>query len=237
MLQTPPPAPRVSAVDREAEAMRKARHADAGEDAPHTLHGLAKQLDGCRRCPLWRDATQAVPGSGPASADIMIVGEQPGDQEDLQGEPFTGPAGKILDRALADAGIPRSAAYVTNAVKHFKFEPRGKRRLHKKPNASEIDVCRWWLTNEIKLLNPKLIIALGATAATSLLQRPVKIGDERGHMLTIPDGPHLLITVHPSYLLRLPDPQVAEVEQARFIADLKAARREANRLGVTLNAA
>lgn len=237
MLQTPPPMPRVSAVDREADAMRKARNTDIAADPPDTLGELTLQLNACRRCPLWRDATQAVPGGGLATADIMIVGEQPGDQEDVHGEPFVGPAGKILDRALMDAGLPRAATYITNAVKHFKFEPRGKRRLHKKPDVSEIDLCRWWLANEIKLINPKLIIALGATAARSLLQRPVKIGDERGRALTLPEGPQLLITVHPSYLLRLPDPQVAEVEQGKFVADLKTARREASRLGVSLDAA
>lgn len=238
MLQNPPPLPRVNVVDREAPAMRKARdHIGRDDTAPSNLQDLKSQLDGCRRCPLWRDATQAVPGVGRATADIMIVGEQPGDQEDLQGEPFVGPAGKLLNAALEEAGLPRTGIYLTNAVKHFKFEPRGKRRLHKKPNASEIDICRWWLGNEIKLMRPKLIVALGATAASSLLERSVKILAERGQPIAMPGGSQALITVHPSYLLRLPDADVAAHERQRFVADLKHARRLALELGAVLEAA
>lgn len=134
-----------------------------------SLTGLAKDAKDCRRCPLYRLATQTVFGEGPAHAPVMLVGEQPGDREDLQGRPFVGPAGKILDRALADAGIDRSRVYVTNAVKHFKFEPRGKKRLHKKPNAGEIEACKWWLDQEIELIKPDLTVALGATAAQDWL--------------------------------------------------------------------
>lgn len=237
MLANPPPMPRVTVADREA-AMAKARvAAEAPDNAITSLRALNAQLDGCRRCPLYRDATQAVPGAGARSAEIILIGEQPGDQEDLQGKPFVGPAGRLLDQALDAAGLPRTAVYVTNAVKHFKFEPRGKRRLHMKPNTAEIDACRWWLSHEIKLIRPKLIVALGATAASSLLQRPVKIGAERGQAIALPDGATGLITVHPSYLLRLPDAKVAEMERKRFIADLEAAVHLARDLGASLEAA
>jgi probable DNA metabolism protein len=237
MLASPATTPRLSAADREAVPMRKPLYDTVATGAPPAdLAQLTSQLNGCRNCPLWRDATQPVPGRGPARADIMLVGEQPGDQEDLQGMPFVGPAGRLLDGALEAAGLPRQALYVTNAVKHFKFEPRGKRRLHKRPDASEIDRCRWWLANEIKLVQPKLIVALGATAATSLLNRSVKISAERGQPLTLPEGPAALVTVHPSYLLRLPDRAVAEAERERFITDLRLARRMAANLGASLAA-
>ncbi|MDO9381473.1 MAG: UdgX family uracil-DNA binding protein [Hyphomicrobiaceae bacterium] len=237
MLLNPPPPPRVAAQDRRAVMQRSQQQVESPDGDPLSWRNFDAQLTGCRRCPLWRNATQAVPGTGPRSADVMLVGEQPGDQEDLQGEPFVGPAGKLLDRALEAAGLPRGAIYLTNAVKHFKFEPRGKRRLHKKPNGSEIDVCRWWLASEIKLVQPKLIVALGATAASSLLQRPVKISAERGLPIALPEGAQALLTVHPSYLLRLPDPEVAELERRRFVHDLKRARSLANDLGAEFKAA
>ena len=187
----------------------------------HSLTGLAKDAKDCRRCPLYRLATQTVFGEGPAHATVMLVGEQPGDQEDLQGRPFVGPAGKILDRALADAGIDRSRLYVTNAVKHFKFEPRGKKRLHKKPNAGEIEACKWWLDQELKLIKPALAVALGATAARALAGRPIVIGRVRGRLIDLrPDLPGL-VTIHPSFLLRMPDPDVKAQEYRRFVQDLR----------------
>jgi probable DNA metabolism protein len=242
MLANAPTLSRVAGQIREPSmprtyAQRIRAAITAPGDAPATLSEFNAQLAACRLCPLWRHATQAVPGVGKSSAQIMLVGEQPGDQEDLAGLPFVGPAGKVLDGALEAADLPRAALYVTNAVKHFKFEPRGKRRLHKKPNAGEIDTCRWWLAHEIGLVKPKLIVALGATAAASILQRPVKISAERGRPLTLSDGSHVLVTVHPSYLLRLPDEAVAARERQLFVEDLRQARRIASDLGAELNAA
>src|SRR5881275_470253 len=152
----------------------------------------------CTRCPLYRDATQVVPGEGPASAALMLVGEQPGNDEDLAGKPFVGPAGRVLDQALADAELDRSKVFVTNAVKHFKFEMRGKRRLHKRPNAYEIERCRWWNDLERAIVKPKLVVALGATAARSLLDRNVSITSVRGKILETADGIRLAVTIHPS---------------------------------------
>ena len=173
----------------------------------------------CRDCPLWKPATQTVFGEGAADARVMLVGEQAGDQEDLVGRPFVGPAGKLLDRALAAAGIERGALYVTNAVKHFKFEPRGKRRIHKKPADAEIEACYRWLEREMALVKPALIVALGATAARALTGRATAVGAHRGRITDLPDGTKLMITVHPSYLLRVPvEDQQAEYE--RFVADL-----------------
>jgi uracil-DNA glycosylase len=186
-----------------------------------TLASLARDAKDCRRCPLYRLATQTVFGEGPARAPVMLVGEQPGDQEDLQGRPFVGPAGKILDRALADAGIDRSRVYVTNAVKHFKFEPRGKKRLHKKPNAGEIDACKWWLDHELELIKPALTVALGATAARALAGRPIAIGAARGRLMDLREGLPCLVTIHPSFLLRMPDPEVKAQEYRRFVQDLR----------------
>src|SRR3954471_3523960 len=168
-----------------------------------SLSGLRKAENECRRCPLYRNATQAVPGEGPSPAKVMLVGEQPGDKEDLAGKPFVGPAGRMLDQALAEAGIPRVETFVTNAVKHFKFEPRGKRRLHKKPNAYEIERCHWWLEQERAIVKPQLIVALGATAARSLMGRIVTITKLRGEALALGDGAQLLVTIHPSALLRM----------------------------------
>ena len=187
---------------------------------------------GCQRCPLHLPATQTVFGEGPADAALMFVGEQPGDQEDLAGRPFVGPAGQVFDRALAAAGIDRSRAYVTNAVKHFKFELRGKRRIHAKPNGHEIEACRWWIDTERALLKPALTVALGATAARSLTGKTVTIARERGRPIALADGSELWITVHPSYLLRIDDKQAAAAEFDRFVADLSAIRARLTALGL-----
>jgi uracil-DNA glycosylase family protein len=197
------------------------------DDAPvvRTLKGLRAAENACRRCPLYRDATQAVPGDGPSRARVMLVGEQPGDKEDLTGKPFVGPAGKLLDRALADAGIPRDDVFVTNAVKHFKFEPRGKRRLHKKPNAYEIGRCRWWIDQERATVKPEVIVALGATAARSLLGRVVTIGGLRAETLHLADGTRLVVTIHPSALLRTQDEADRRAAYAAFVKDLKVVAR------------
>ena len=192
---------------------------------PAYLPALSTEISACARCPIGALATQAVLGEGPTTADVMIVGEQPGDQEDLVGRPFVGPAGKVLDSALASAGLDRLSAYVTNAVKHFKFEPRGKRRIHKSPSAGEIDHCRWWLARERASVRPKLIIALGASAARGVLGRTVTIGQVRGQMIPLEDGAHLLVTVHPSYLLRVQDDHARRAETDRFIADLTQAQQ------------
>jgi uracil-DNA glycosylase family protein len=192
-----------------------------GMPARQSLASLVRDAKDCQRCPLYRLATQTVFGEGPLHAPVMLVGEQPGDQEDLQGRPFVGPAGKILDRALADAGVDRSRVYVTNAVKHFKFEPRGKKRLHKKPNAGEIEACKWWLDQELEVVKPALIVALGATAARALAGRTVAIGTSRGQLIELRDGLPSLVTIHPSFLLRMPDPEVKAQEYRRFVQDLR----------------
>lgn len=188
-------------------------------------------VQGCRRCPLYEYATQAVFGEGPEAADIMFVGEQPGDQEDLQGRPFVGPAGRIFDAALEKVGIERDRVYVTNAVKHFKFQPRGKKRLHQRPNAGEVQACKFWLDLERAFVRPKLIVALGATAAQSLLGRPATISRLRGEPLQLEDGTWLCVTIHPSYLLRLRvgDGNIA-AEQEKFEAELAAIRTLAETL-------
>ncbi len=174
----------------------------------------------CTRCPLYKNATQTVFGEGAPAAPLMFVGEQPGDQEDLAGRPFVGPAGQLFDRALADAGIDRGATYVTNAVKHFKFTPRGTRRIHDKPDAGEIDACRFWIDHERRLVRPRLVVGLGATAARSLLGRPVTIAKTRGAAIDQDDGSEVWITVHPSFLLRLPDAAAKRREYQRFVDDL-----------------
>jgi DNA polymerase len=188
-----------------------------------SLAGLEAAEDACRRCPLYRHATQAVPGEGPKRAPLMLVGEQPGDKEDLAGKPFVGPAGRLLDRALEDAGVTRKDAFVTNAVKHFKFEPRGKRRLHKRPNAGEIERCRWWLERELTIVRPEVVVALGATAARSLFGRPMAIGKNRGQALRLEDDTPAFITIHPSALLRMEDEAEKKREFSAFVADLRRA--------------
>ncbi|PZO38080.1 MAG: uracil-DNA glycosylase [Alphaproteobacteria bacterium] len=191
---------------------------------PVDIAELVAGVQGCRRCPLWRDATQGVCGEGPGNARLMIVGEQPGDQEDLAGQPFVGPAGRVLDDALIEAGIERADVYVTNAVKHFKHEPQGKRRLHKTPNAGEVTACRWWLSSERALIRPKAVLMLGATASLAVLDRKVAVTRERGHPIALDDGSAGMITVHPSYLLRLPDPVLRAQQREAFVADLRRVR-------------
>ena len=186
-----------------------------------TLRNLADAAKACQACDLWKGGTQTVFGEGKTNAELMLVGEQPGDQEDLQGRPFVGPAGQVFDRALAEAGIDRARVYVTNAVKHFKFEPRGKRRIHKKPDSGEIEACGWWLDNELRLLKPRITVALGATAARALTGADVTISRSRGRLMRLRDGVEGFITVHPSFLLRLPDDAAKEREYARFVADLR----------------
>ena len=183
----------------------------------------AATLDACRRCDLWRDATQGVPGDGPSAARLMLVGEQPGDVEDLAGKPFVGPAGQMLDRALGEAGISRSNLYVTNAVKHFKHELRGKRRLHKTPESGEVTACRWWLNRERRIVTPEVIVALGGTAASAVFGRTMPILKSRGTVFQLEDGAKAVITVHPSYLLRLPDERAKAEAYSRFVQDLAAA--------------
>lgn len=186
-----------------------------------SLAALAQAEAACTRCPLYRDATQVVPGEGHRQARMMVVGEQPGDKEDLAGRPFVGPAGRLFDAALAEAEIPRDQVFVTNAVKHFKFERRGKRRLHSRPNAGEIDRCKWWLGQERKLVAPAVLMAMGATAVRSLLGRPASISSLRGETPRLEDGTPMVATVHPSYLLRIRDPDARESERAGFVADLR----------------
>jgi uracil-DNA glycosylase len=189
------------------------------------LKAVIAEAAGCRRCPLYAGATQTVFGEGAPRAQLMLVGEQPGDKEDLAGRPFVGPAGTMLDRALAEAGIDRGDAYVTNAVKHFKNEPRGKRRLHKRPNVPEIEKCRWWLEREIDIVKPGLIVALGATAARSLLGRSAAVQKERGRIDTGPEGVPVFLTIHPSALLRIREPDARAEAYRRFVGDLKAVQR------------
>jgi uracil-DNA glycosylase family protein len=192
--------------------------------APDTgsLTEVREAAQDCQACPLWANATQTVFGEGPSQASIMLVGEQPGDQEDRIGHPFVGPAGQLLDRALADAGIERSEVYVTNAVKHFKYEPRGRRRLHKKPADAEIAACHQWLERELELVTPTLIVAMGATAARALMGRATPVEVNRGRIMPFAAGMQLLITVHPSYLLRVPEAFHADA-YARFVQDLRLA--------------
>jgi len=188
---------------------------------PRTLAGLRKAEAECQRCPLYQFATQVVPGEGPEHAPLMMVGEQPGNDEDLAGHPFVGPAGRMLDRAIAEAGLNRKAIFVTNAVKHFKFEQRGKRRLHKRPNAYEIDRCKWWNDIERKLVKPKLVVALGATAARSLTGKPVPINRLRGQVLPLDEVRKLVVTIHPSALLRIRDSDDKKREFLRLVDDLR----------------
>jgi len=197
----------------------KARIREADDTA--ALEALRAEAARCTRCPLYENATQTVFGEGPVDADLVFVGEQPGDQEDRAGRPFVGPAGQVFDRALAEAGIDRTRVYVTNAVKHFKFEQRGKRRLHSRPNAGEITACRWWIERELALIRPAVTVAMGATAARSLFGRPMTIARARGRALALPDdGGAAWVTVHPSFLLRIRDDAARHEEYARFVADL-----------------
>ena len=189
----------------------------------NSLASLRDEAANCRACPLWEDATQTVFGEGPAHARMMLVGEQPGDKEDLTGHPFVGPAGAMLDRALREAGIDRKTTYFTNAVKHFKYQRRGKIRLHQKPSTPEIRACRQWYERELAALKPDLVVAMGATAAQCVLGKITPINRNRGRPIDLPEGAKALVTVHPSYLLRLPDEEAKAREYARFVHDLKIA--------------
>jgi uracil-DNA glycosylase family protein len=187
-----------------------------------SLKTLAEAAEGCRGCELYKDATQVVFGRGRRSAELMLVGEQPGDKEDLEGEPFVGPAGRLLDRALEEAGIDRSETYVTNAVKHFKWKPKGNRRLHQTPRAGEIEACKPWLGAEVEAVKPQAVLAMGATAARSLFGPKVKVTKDRGRPLESPLAPVAAVTIHPSAILRLRDRDEREAELAGFVADLEA---------------
>lgn len=190
-----------------------------------SLPALRRAEQQCRRCPLYKHATQVVPGKGSARARMMLVGEQPGDQEDRLGEPFVGPAGGVLKKALADAGIERKAVFVTNAVKHFKFAPRGKRRLHKRPNTYEIERCHIWLDIERAIVRPDIIVALGASAIRSVAGRPLTINKIRGRVISLPDGRRMLATIHPSYILRIKGVADKAAQYRQLVADLKVCRK------------
>ena len=224
-------APRVPRLDQTPRTARRPRRADARDAVnvpPANLDEVAAGVDVCRRCDLWRDATQGVPGEGAAGASLMIVGEQPGDQEDRQGRPFVGPAGLLLDRAMTEAGVVRDRTFVTNAVKHFKHEPRGKRRLHKTPDRGEVQACRWWLDAERRLVRPKVILALSATASLGVFGKAVPIGKTRGQPRALdggsPEDPVMgLVSWHPSFLLRAPDPEAKARAYTQLVEDLKLA--------------
>jgi DNA polymerase len=189
---------------------------------PHpTLPALREAAATCRACDLWKRGTQTVFGEGPKSADVLFVGEQPGNDEDLAGRPFVGPAGKLFDRALGEAGIDRARTYVTNVVKHFKWEPRGKRRIHAKPNALEITACRPWLEAELAVVKPRIVVCLGATAAIALLGKSFRVTKQRGQFVPSPLAPLVTATVHPSSILRAPDDDTRRLETDRFVEDLR----------------
>jgi DNA polymerase len=199
-----------------------------GSSTPPGPRGLAEgkaESAACRRCPLWQRATQTVFGAGPADASLVLVGEQPGDQEDLAGEPFVGPAGQLLRKALREAGLDERRVYLTNAVKHFKWEPRGKRRIHERPSTSEVLACQIWLELELAAIAPRLVVALGATAVRALLGAGARVLRDRGQILPAPNGVDVLVTVHPSSILRAPDDDARRQAYAAFVTDLRAARR------------
>jgi DNA polymerase len=198
--------------------------------AADSLDALRQAAEGCRACELWQRATQTVFGAGAGRAHLMLVGEQPGDQEDRAGLPFVGPAGRLLDRALADAGVDRRAVYLTNAVKHFKWEERGKRRLHKKPSAAEVAACRPWLEAEVDLVDPRVVVALGATAAASLLGPRARVTRDRGQPIDWMSRV-ALVTIHPSAVLRTPEGGDREAEYQQLVADLTTAGRLATSAG------
>ena len=188
-----------------------------------SLKTLREEARHCRACHLWKNATQTVFGEGPQNAQMMLVGEQPGDKEDLAGKPFVGPAGLMLDRALQQAGVDRKKVYITNAVKHFKFVPRGKIRLHQKPNTPEIKACRQWYERELAVIKPDLVVAMGATAAQCVFGKLTPINKNRGHLIDLPDGIKVLVTVHPSFILRQPDEDARAREYARLVDDFRIA--------------
>jgi uracil-DNA glycosylase len=219
-------------VAKRAAGGRTRRPPQPGEPVPEllpeqpTLPEVRDISKGCKACDLYKRGTQTVFGEGPSRAEIMMVGEQPGDAEDIAGHPFVGPAGRLLDRALEEAGIDRSRVYVTNVVKHFKWEPRGKRRIHAKPNAAEIGACRPWLETEIALVKPRILVCLGATAAQALLGRSFKVTKQRGEFVASPLAPLATATVHPSSILRAPDEEARRQEMKAFVDDLKKVARK-----------
>ena len=212
-------------ADVATEGLKRALDAEREVARPSNTRAsweaLFEEARACRRCDLYKFATQTVFGEGPLNASIMFVGEQPGDQEDIAGRPFVGPAGALFDAALEKAGIERSTVYVTNAVKHFKFVAKGKRRIHNKPDVGEISACRWWIEHERALIRPPVTVALGATAARSLIGKTVTISKVRGAPLALEDGSECWVTVHPSSLLRMPDPEKRREGRALFLRDLK----------------
>jgi len=211
-------------------ALKAERRIEPGSNLRASWEELLKEARACTRCELYKYGTQTVFGEGSLDATILFVGEQPGDQEDLAGRPFVGPAGQLFDAALQDAGIDRSTTYVTNAVKHFKFILRGKRRIHNKPDGGEIEACRWWLDQERALIRPPVTVALGATAARSLIGKTVTISRAREAPLTLADGSECWVTVHPSFLLRIPEPDRRREERAKFVRDLKRIKARAEKL-------
>jgi DNA polymerase len=211
-------------------ALDAERAVEPGGNLRKSWEALMKEARKCTRCDLYKHATQTVFGEGPLDATIMFVGEQPGDQEDIAGRPFVGPAGEVFNAALEKVGIDRSTVYVTNAVKHFKFVARGKKRIHSKPGAGEIEACRWWIAHERELIRPPVTVALGATAARSLTGKTVTIGKVRGAPLALEDGSECWVTVHPSSLLRMPDPEARHEARALFERDLKLIRKRAAEL-------
>ena len=230
-VRTTPPvrvSSRTSTVVRElrTSTLRPARAA-GNRARMDSLAALRKKAADCRACPLWKNATQTVFGEGPRDAIVMLVGEQPGDQEDLQGKPFVGPAGRLLERALDEAEIDRRRVYVTNAVKHFRWTRRGKRRLHEKPNAGQVRACRPWLEAEIEAVKPRIIVLLGATAAQSVMGPAFRVSKQRGEVLSSPFGIPVVATVHPSSILRATDDESREAAMSSFVADLRVAARNA----------
>ena len=193
--------------------------------AQKKLADLGRAVEACRRCPLYKDTFHGVIGEGAATAKLMVVGEQPGDQEDRAGRPFVGPAGRILDSAFEKAGIDRATLFVTNAVKHFKHEPRGKRRLHKRPNRDEVEICSWWLDQELAVVKPKIVVALGVTAAQCLAGRNVVLSKERGKVLDFRGDTKGVVTLHPSAILRMPDETAKAQAFKQLVADLKRAAK------------
>lgn len=218
-------------ADGLAHALEAEARIQPGGNLRASWEALLADARKCTRCHLYKFATQTVFGEGPLDAAMMFVGEQPGDQEDLAGRPFVGPAGALFDAALEKAGIDRSTVYVTNAVKHFKFVARGKRRIHNKPDAGEIAACRWWIEHERELVRPAVTVALGATAARSLLGKTVTISSVRDRPIALAEGGECWVTVHPSYLLRMPDAERRREERARFLRDLKRIKERAAELG------
>ena len=210
-----------------AHALEAERRIEPGGNVRAAWEALLKDARKCTRCELYKPATQTVFGEGPLNAAIMFVGEQPGDQEDIAGRPFVGPAGQLFDGALEKAGIERSSVYVTNAVKHFKYELRGKRRIHNKPDAGEIDACRWWIEHEQELVRAPIMVALGATAARSLLEKTVTISRVRGAPVRAQNGSEIWVTVHPSFLLRITEKDRKLEEHRLFVRDLKRIKERA----------